>query len=69
MDAETKKLFHMMGAVATLVADEIESEGDRTFLGSTNHGDMLAEIKDRYFQWRFDHNDTGPDDILSQMEC
>jgi hypothetical protein len=67
-DKHTDKLFHQMGAVATLVADALDDEGDRVFLGSTNHKEMLEKIKDLYFQWRFDHGTDGPDDILETLD-
>ena len=63
-DIYTHRLFHKMGAVVTSIADDLEDDGDRVFLGSTNDREMLAEIKDLYFQWRFDHDDSGPTTIL-----
>ncbi len=58
------ELFHKMGAVLTMVADALEDEGDRVYLGSTNDAEAIRDMKDRYFQYRFDTNDGGPENIL-----
>lgn len=46
-------LFHRMGEAITLIADHLADEGDRVYLGSTNHADMLKELRQLYFEYRY----------------
>lgn len=63
-----KRLMHQLGAALTFVADNIEDDGDRVYLGSTNHADTLRAARDLYDMYRFDNGDMGPHDALSSIE-
>lgn len=43
-----------MAELITLVSDGLEDEGDRVYLGSTNHKDLLRDMTQAIFEARFD---------------
>ena len=49
MDDLTREMRHTIG----LVAQELEDEGDRVYLGSTNHADLLRDLDRRIFEGGF----------------
>jgi len=52
-------LFHQMGKAISLIAGALDDEGDRVYLGSTNHADLLRDLRDAYDRWRFEHEDDS----------
>ncbi len=59
------RMMHM-GELLTEVSDGLEDEGDRVYLGTTNHKDLLRDMAQRYFEWCHletkagdDHNHTS----------
>jgi hypothetical protein len=47
-------LTERMKSVISLVAQELEDEGDRIYLGSTNHADALRDLDQDIFESGFD---------------
>lgn len=49
-----RKLVHKLGKAIELTCDHLEDEGDRIFLGSTNHADALKDANSAYQSYCFD---------------
>ncbi|MEL6886889.1 MAG: hypothetical protein AAFP87_20445 [Pseudomonadota bacterium] len=47
------ELLERFGALIMEVADALDDEGDRVFLGTTNHADALRNARDEWFEKRF----------------
>lgn len=60
-NAKLRKLVHQLGGTCRLCVDDLEDEGDRTYLGSTNHADVLKSAAELYEQFRIDNDDAGAD--------
>lgn len=48
------ELIDRMGLLLSAVADELEDEGDRVYLGSTNHADRIREMAERWRGHRYE---------------
>lgn len=59
-----RSLVHQLGAKAVYVRDNLQDEGDRIYLGSTNHADVLEEAKQLYDEYRLETGDMGQDDAI-----
>lgn len=46
-------MLEKLGGVVIQVSDHLEDEGDRVFLGSTNHKDMLQDAVNAWFEVRY----------------
>ena len=46
---QVHELLERFGGLITRVADALEDEGDRVYLGSTNDADDLRELRDEWF--------------------
>lgn len=60
----TKEVLEDFGALIMLVADGLEDEGDRVFLGSTNHADALRDACQKWFEVRYLFG--GDDDTMER---
>jgi hypothetical protein len=61
---EARDLVHQLGAKAVHVHDNLEDEGDRVYLGSTNDADVLDKAKQLYDDYRWKTGDMGRDDDI-----
>lgn len=64
LEAELKrlrKLVRRLGDTIIGVVDELDDEGDRIYLGSTNNADALRTARDLYFGWRLDQTTSTAD--------
>lgn len=63
----TRVLIHLLGAGAVHVYDDLQDDGDRCYLGSTNDADVLEQMKARYDAYRHDTGDMGPESALVDL--
>jgi hypothetical protein len=61
--SELRGLVHRLGAMAVRVCDALQDEGDRCYLGSTNHADTLRDMKQLYDEYRMETGDMGEDTL------
>jgi hypothetical protein len=59
-DAE-RQLIHQLGATVTLISDGLDDEGDRVYLESTNHCEVLKRAAELYDEYRIKRDDVGAD--------
>lgn len=57
----SRRMIHQLGAAATLVSDGLDDEGDRVYLESTNHAEVIKAAAGLYDDYRIEHNDVGRD--------
>jgi hypothetical protein len=50
---KTADLVERMASVITRVSDELGDEGDRVYLGTTNHMTELRDLTQRWFEIRY----------------
>lgn len=50
--AGLKRLVETLGNAVMDVGDRLEDEGDRVYLGSTNHVEQLKMARTWFFEWR-----------------
>jgi len=64
---KTADLLEKMGSLIMEVSDNLEDEGDRVYLGTTNHRDQLQVMVDEWFQlrWLNDREKEVIDELLS----
>lgn len=46
-------LLELLGSTVIKVSDALEDEGDRVYLGSTNHKDALQDAVNEWFEARY----------------
>lgn len=56
--AKTAELLGYLGSVVIQASDGLEDEGDRVYLGTTNHKDMLRDACQRWFEVRYLHAES-----------
>ena len=61
-----QKLVHFFGSRSVHICDGLQDEGDRCYLESTNHADMLLEMNNAYDAYRFETDDMGSERALSE---
>lgn len=52
MIAGLRRLVETLGNAVMDVGDHLEDEGDRVYLGSTNHVEQLKMARQWFFEWR-----------------
>jgi hypothetical protein len=50
---KTADLLGLLGGVVIQTSDGLEDEGDRVYLGTTNHKDMLRDACQRWLEVRY----------------
>ena len=66
--AELRDLVHRLGSMAVLVCDDLQDEDDRCYLGSTNHANVLRDMKQLYDEYRQETGDMGTDVCGGEVE-
>lgn len=50
MSVNERELLERMANTISRIADDLEDEGDRVYLGSTNDGDELTDLRDEWLE-------------------
>jgi CRISPR/Cas system type I-B associated protein Csh2 (Cas7 group RAMP superfamily) len=50
---KTADLLSLLGSVVIQTSDGLEDEGDRVYLGTTNHKEMLRDACQQWFEVRY----------------
>lgn len=57
-----RHLLHRIGDAIMDIAEGLENQGDRVYLGSTNDADTLKELSKLYQAYRWDTGGFGDDE-------
>lgn len=58
--AKLAKLLEDLGFTLQAVYDELTDEGDRVYLGSTNHKETIRDALDKFDEWWYREGPSKP---------